>query len=72
MEKLNTKDSLIEFASKSSIFNESGKHGGDQGSSKYSKSNKSITNTRKKNNYVQQTFGKAEGQLTTLQDKDEK
>jgi len=29
MEKLNTKDSLIEFASKSSIFNESGKHGGD-------------------------------------------
>jgi len=48
------KDSLIEFASKSSIFNESGRHGVDAGSSKYSN-----TNTRKKNNYVQHTFGKA-------------
>ena len=47
----NGKDSLIEFASKSSIFNESGRHG-DNGSSKYSATNKSITNTRKKNNYV--------------------
>ena len=44
------KDSLIEFASKGSIFNESGKHGGDAGSSKYSNTNKS--NTRKQNNYV--------------------
>jgi len=63
---------LIEFGSKSSIFNESGKHGGDRGSSKYSKSNKSITNTRKKNNYVQHTFGKAEQQHTTIHDHKDK
>ena len=53
------KDNLVEFACKSSIFNESGKHG-DCGSSQYNNTNKSNTNTRKKNNYVQHTFGKAE------------
>jgi hypothetical protein len=65
------KDSVIEFATKSSIFNESGKHG-DNGSSKYSNTNKSITNTRKKNNYVQHTFGKAECQATITRENDPK